>query len=184
MLRRQGRTRANLASGFDGYPMMHRRACHAVARGGMDSLRSPFGRTSSVCRRWIPRFARHPFGALSASSRQPGSKHVRDVTSRRARPVPGTGRFIAPQVQRQRRLTGAKKTPQKAALLVRASDYGSALFAARVVKFLLGRHPFNHLHGIVTVRVQFERDPVVADGRLVGTLGHGGLGEGVPCVGR
>ena len=77
-----------------------------------------------------------------------------------------------------------KKTPQKAASSVRDSGYAPALFAARLAGLLLGRHPLNHLRGIVTFRVEFEGNPIVADGRLVVALGHDGLSEGIPCVGR
>jgi len=77
-----------------------------------------------------------------------------------------------------------KKTPQKAALSVRATGQVSAFVAAHIAKLLLGRHPLNHLCGIATFGVQFERNLVVADGRLVSAPGHGGLSKGIPCVRR
>ena len=77
-----------------------------------------------------------------------------------------------------------KKNAAKSGVIGAGRGYGSALIAAHVAELLLGRHPLNHLRGIVTFGVQFERNPIVADGRLVGALGHDGLSEGIPCVGR
>ena len=115
---------------------------------------------------------------------------IADIQSNRIKQMclPGAGRrrfrvLLAPPNWIQS-ANVEKKTPQKAASSVRASGYGSALVAAHVAELLLGRHPLNHLRGIVTFGVQFERNPIVADGRLVGALGHDGLSEGIPCVGR
>ncbi len=85
---------------------------------------------------------------------------------------------------------GSLTTPQRAdnsrlaPVLMQAGGYVSAPIAARVAKLLLGRHPLNHFRSIVTFRVEFERNPIIVDGRLVVALGHDGLSEGIPCIGR